>query len=490
MQLHSLTEWFIPAEIRQRAELFIRAQTIVNAALSAGLIAPLFALSYYKLNHPAMANGILLGCLALLLGVFILKASAMVQLTAEYVVLCLFSLVGWMVYVNGGIMSTSIVWYAAVPMAAVFVGGRTSGLIWAGATLLAIISFFFASTHGMLPTSPIHPEAFPTLQMKSLLGITVIVFILSLSFEKSKSRGFEKLESSRLEAEKTAIAMQTILDQVTRSIDAAARESQGISSSASLIAQTMSAQRIRAEEMSKNASQMTATTQQNTEGSRQAATMADTASNAAHDGGEAMKSAVNQLTAAHSAINTAATQLENLGKRSSEVNSIVQMIREIAEQTNLLALNAAIEAARAGEQGRGFAVVADEVRKLAERTQKATLDIGGKIHLIIEGTESSIVTMREGDAQMRAGHEHTLSAQGKLSSIIHSTQTLAHLLQSLARAEAQQQQGFSQFVSSISTIKEASQSLSIETETIASATLKLDQLMAELGTSAHTLQRA
>jgi hypothetical protein len=83
MQIHSFTEWFIPAEVRQRPELFIRAQTIVNAALSAGLIAPLFALSYYKLNHPAMANGILLGCLALLIGVFILKASAMVQLTAD-----------------------------------------------------------------------------------------------------------------------------------------------------------------------------------------------------------------------------------------------------------------------------------------------------------------------------------------------------------------------------------------------------------------------
>ncbi|MGL4604550.1 MAG: methyl-accepting chemotaxis protein [Iodobacter sp.] len=487
MNLQSLTDWFIPAEVRQQPQLLIRAHTIVNAALSAGLIAPLFALSYYKLHHPAMANGILLGCLALLIGVLLLKSTAMVQLTAEYVVLCLFSLVSWMVYVNGGIMSTSIVWYAAVPMAAIFVGGRVSGLFWVTATLLAVLAFS-ALPHGMLPASPIHPAEFPKLQTKSLLGITLIVFILSLSFEKAKSRGFEKLEAARLDAEKIALAMQSMMDQVTRSVDAAGKESTGISSSASLIALTMSAQNQRAEAMARHSQEMSATTAQNASGSLDAATMAQSTSTAAHTGGEAMKAAVLQLNQAHSAMKTATLQLDNLGQRSSEVNSIVQMIRGIAEQTNLLALNAAIEAARAGEQGRGFAVVADEVRKLAERTQNATLEIGEKIQLILEGTQSSILTMKEGDAQMKAGHAHTLLAQEKLNGIIVGTATLSALLQTVAKDGAQQNAGFDQFVGSIAEIKDASEALSKETDTIAVATRNLDQLMAGLGKSVHCLQ--
>ncbi|MBP9800072.1 MAG: methyl-accepting chemotaxis protein [Sterolibacterium sp.] len=101
-------------------------------------------------------------------------------------------------------------------------------------------------------------------------------------------------------------------------------------------------------------------------------------------------------------IQTTARQIESLGQRSEEINRIVGLIREIADQTNLLALNAAIEAARAGEQGRGFAVVADEVRKLAERTSKATEEIGCMIGAIREDAGRAVASMSQGERQAKS----------------------------------------------------------------------------------------
>lgn len=123
----------------------------------------------------------------------------------------------------------------------------------------------------------------------------------------------------------------------------------------------------------------------------------------ARQGEQVVHQAIQEINRIADSVSQIASTVASLGQRSDEISGIVQVIKEIADQTNLLALNAAIEAARAGEQGRGFAVVADEVRKLAERTSKATQEIGGMISTIQSETQTAVTLMESGQAQVRQG---------------------------------------------------------------------------------------
>ncbi|MCX8145733.1 MAG: methyl-accepting chemotaxis protein [Azovibrio sp.] len=139
-----------------------------------------------------------------------------------------------------------------------------------------------------------------------------------------------------------------------------------------------------------------------------------------------------------STVSESTVQIRSLQQRSQDIGGIASVIREIAEQTNLLALNAAIEAARAGEAGRGFAVVADEVRKLAERTQSATAEIARMIEQVQRETEQCVTAMNTAGPQVEQGLALANEASNVLAEIPRQAQDSLQNVQEVARATRQQ----------------------------------------------------
>ena len=137
-------------------------------------------------------------------------------------------------------------------------------------------------------------------------------------------------------------------------------------------------------------------------------------------------------------VNESAEVIADLGQRSNQIGKILSVIKDIADQTNLLALNAAIEAARAGEQGRGFAVVADEVRKLAERTTTATSEISSMVGAIQADTGRAVTTMRQSSDDVQAGVSLANQAGRALQDIASSVEQVADMIGQIAAATQEQ----------------------------------------------------
>ena len=155
-------------------------------------------------------------------------------------------------------------------------------------------------------------------------------------------------------------------------------------------------------------------------------------------GRTSMEEASSSLEQIAGALNTTATVINTLGQRSQEIGGIVSVITSIAEQTNLLALNAAIEAARAGEQGRGFAVVADEVRSLASRTRQATDEISSMIHSIQQETGNAISTMEQGNLLMQEGLSRNANVASALARIDEQSRSAGEQFAAITTATQEQ----------------------------------------------------
>jgi len=169
-----------------------------------------------------------------------------------------------------------------------------------------------------------------------------------------------------------------------------------------------------------------------------AATRATEATDLATQGGNVVAETINGMNKISDSVKEVAITIESLGKSSEQIGEIIKVINDIAGQTNLLALNAAIEAARAGEQGRGFAVVADEVRKLAERTTSSTSEIGEMIKSIQDKANSAVELMNIGTNDVESGVTLANKAGNSLDQIVASIEKVTDMIQQIATAVEQQ----------------------------------------------------
>ena len=195
-----------------------------------------------------------------------------------------------------------------------------------------------------------------------------------------------------------------------------------LSSASQKVAHASLEQSSAAAAMSAATEQMTVSIAQVADNARQASAIAKQAGSISDEGGEAVQQATESMNSIDDFVKNSTQIIQSLGDESTRISAIVNVIKEIADQTNLLALNAAIEAARAGEQGRGFAVVADEVRKLAERTSQSTQEISQMIVTIQHSARDAVSSMGEGTLRVSEGVAQANRVRELMSRIGQETQ--------------------------------------------------------------------
>ena len=232
--------------------------------------------------------------------------------------------------------------------------------------------------------------------------------------------------------------LKEIVESLAHSTDVLASSSEELSAT---IKDLVSGSSMQAQQTEQSASSMTEMAQTIMEVARNAgevAGMAEDTKKSAEEGSAKVTQTVDGIRHIADTVHKASEIIEQLGGSSQKIGDIIKTINEIADQTNLLALNAAIEAARAGEHGRGFAVVADEVRKLAERTAKATGEIAGMITHIQDNATDSVASMKSGKEDVDQGIALAEEAMLSLNHIVEAANQSADMVRRIAASTEQQ----------------------------------------------------
>ncbi len=275
--------------------------------------------------------------------------------------------------------------------------------------------------------------------------------------------------SLKATAEQSASAASQVADAVTDVAAGSAQQVKGVTNTASTL-----------ETMSAGIEEAAATT-------GNVASSIEKTSDSTQAGLAAINKSVEQMSHIEKTVSSSAEVVSQLGERSKDIGQIVETISNIAGQTNLLALNAAIEAARAGEQGRGFAVVADEVRKLAEQSNDAAKKIAEMIDEIQKDTDSAVRSMHSGRNEVKVGTEVVAEAGQSFRDITASINLVSQQVKEISLTMHHLAENSQQIVADSQSIDGVTRNIALQTETISAAAEEQAASMEEISAASRDL---
>ena len=274
--------------------------------------------------------------------------------------------------------------------------------------------------------------------------------------------------------------LQLIISNINNSTVLLASAAEEMSLVSAESSKNMSRQTMETEQVATAMNEMTATVQEVTNSAQTAASSAVEASSAADNGQQIVGKTVSAINTLAGEVEHAASVISRLEKDTETIGGVLDVIRGISEQTNLLALNAAIEAARAGEQGRGFAVVADEVRTLAGRTQDSTTEIQSMIESLQSGAAEAVKVMGNGEEKAKDGVEQAAQAGAALQEINGAVSSIRDMNMHIASAAEEQGNVAEEINRNIHTINEIGVQTTQSAEQAAHASQEISNLANEL----------
>ncbi|MFG0250244.1 MAG: Cache 3/Cache 2 fusion domain-containing protein [Phycisphaeraceae bacterium JB051] len=294
-------------------------------------------------------------------------------------------------------------------------------------------------------------------------------------------------ESSRDELGEMGKWFNTFMDKIHDVISEVVKNTMQVASAANEIAassdemsSSMSTQTDQTLQVASAVEEMSSTVAEVANKSADASKTAQDAGTQAREGGQVVQDMIQEMRNISEVVNRTALSINGLGARGEEIGQIIGVINDIADQTNLLALNAAIEAARAGEHGRGFAVVADEVRKLAERTVQATEEVAKSITAIQTETSQAVEQMSEGTGRVNEGVTYAEKAGNALEAIVNGSKQVSNMIQSIAAASDEQATATHQISRSLDTINSVTRHSSEGAQQAACAATQLSEKSEQL----------